>query len=128
MADFRIRFSDGITLEPWEDPALGEKPSRLNAQPAHSHTREVGSVGTPVEVTATVRGVGDAPLDSALTDGKLFSALMIEWPGAGPAPAFSGAAGQSSVQTFTPTLAGHYTLIVQRTEHGGIYAHVDVDG
>jgi hypothetical protein len=131
MADFRIRFTSGVTLEPWSDPphTTGgrELPSRLNPQPDHDHTREVAALGVPVEVTATVRGVGDAPLDVALTDGNLFAVVMVEFPGPGPAPPFAGAAGQSSVQTFTPNATGHYTFIVFRPEHGGIYAHIDVD-
>lgn len=131
MADFRVRFTAGITLEAWEDPAAivsgRDLPSRLNPQPAHGHTREVAATGVEVELTMTVREVGDAPLDAALVDGNLFEAYPIEWPGTGPGPAFTGAVGQSSVQRFTPLLAGHYTLLVSRTGHGGIYAHVDVD-
>lgn len=131
MADFRIRFTSGVTLELWSDPPHTsggrELPSRLNAQPDHAHTREVAVQGVAVEVTATVRGVGDAPLDVALTDGNLFDVMMVEWPGPGPAPPFTGAAGQSSVQSFTPHAAGHYTFILFRPEHGGIYAHIDVD-
>jgi hypothetical protein len=131
MADFRIRFTSGVALEPWSDPphTTGGRdlPSRVNAQPDHDPTREVAAQGVQVELTATVRGVGDAPLDGALTDGNLFDVTMVEWPGPGPAPPFAGAAGQSSVQRFTPNAAGHYTCEVFRPEHGAIYAHIDVD-
>lgn len=125
VSDFDAAFSDGTTVEPWNDPASGGIPSRQNAFPDHPHLRHVAETGSPVEVTATVGGVA-APMDAAL-GGRLFSFYVVEWPleGTSPPPATTGAAAQSSVQTFTPPAAGHYTLKMKRPEGGSIYLHVD---
>ncbi len=126
MADFRLAFDTGVTFEAWADPPESsprELPSRLNPNTEHPHTRAVGTTGTAVGFFAIVDGVA-APLDTAL-GGELFSAIVVEAPGA--PPACTGLAGQSSVQRFTPAQAGHYTLFMTRQgAHGGIYAHVDV--
>lgn len=131
MSDFRLFVTGGVTLEPWEDPAstVGGRdlPSRLNPHPDHPHMRYVGSVGTQITLTAAVPGLGSAPLDGALTDGKLFTAQCIEVPGDHGAPAFSSPAGQSSVQHFTPLDTGHHTVQVSREDHGAIIVHIDVD-
>lgn len=126
MSDFRLRFTAGATLEVWEDPAdvPGERPSRLNARPEHEHTRHVGETGNAIHVTALVGGVL-GPLDAAL-GGALFSATFLESP-VFPPPVLSSPAGQSSVQQFTPSVVGHYTLKIQRPGHGAIICHVDVD-
>ena len=126
MADFRLEFSGGVTLEPWSDPAaiLADLPSRLNARPEHEHTRHVGVSGVQVELSARVGGVL-APLDASL-GGVLFAAFFLELPSF-PPPAFSSPVGQSSVQRFTPVTLGHYTLQIAREGHGAIIVHVDVD-
>ncbi len=127
MSDFRIGFSSGVTLEPWEDPAdvPGDRPSRLNARPEHPHTRHVGALGVQIELTATTADGIVGPLDAGL-GGVLFTAVLAEFPFF-PPPAFSSPAGQSSVKRFTPNALGHYTIQVARIGHGSIYAHVDVD-
>ncbi len=126
MADFRLEFSGGVTLQPWSDPAdvLADLPSRLNARPEHEHTRHVGVSGAEVELSARVAGVL-APLDVALA-GVLFTASFLELPSL-PPPSFSSPVGQSSVQRFTPVTLGHYTLQLAREGHGAIIVHVDVD-
>ncbi len=128
MAEFDADFSDGATIALWNDPPSagpGALPSRLNAFAEHPHLRYVAETGVPVEVTAVVGGVS-APMDAAL-GGRLFSFYVIEWPleGTSPPPATSGAAAQSSVQTFTPTEAGHYTLKMKRPAGGAILLHID---
>lgn len=126
MSDFRLEFTDGVTLQPWEDPAdvPGDRPSRLNARAEHPHTRHVGELGVQVELTAIV-GLSHGPLDVTL-GGVLFTAVLAEFPQS-PPPAISSPAGQSSIVRFTPNALGHYTIRIARLGHGSIYAHVDVD-
>jgi hypothetical protein len=120
MADFRAEFTDGAVVQPWLDPALGDRPDRLNPRAEHLHRRHVGAVGVQVEVSARVGGVL-APLDAAL-GGELFLAFIAEAP-VFPAPP----GGQSSVQRFTPLAAGHYTLRIVREAHGSLFVHLDVE-
>lgn len=132
MPDFTARITSGVTLALWEDPdrPAGTQgptdpgaPSRLNPLPDSPHRRFVGTVGVAIEVQATVAGV-EGPMDAAL-GGRLFTAWWLEKAGlvAGPV----GAAGQSSVQTFTPLGEGHYTLGLEREEGGAIFIPVDVE-
>ena len=108
---------------PWVDPANGSRPGRLNPRAEHQHRRHEGDLGVQVEVSARVAGVL-APLDAAL-GGELFTAFFAEAP-VFPAPALTSPAGQSSVQRFTPIVAGHYTLRLVREGHGSLFVHVDV--
>jgi hypothetical protein len=129
VADFTASFSAGTTLEDWTDPADVARPSRINPTERHGFKRRTGSIGVEVVITARVDGV-DGPLDSAL-DGVLFVAACIEYPTATP-PALAPDTGQSSVQRFTPTLAGHYTFCVRHVEGdgsrngGAVLLHLDV--
>ena len=123
MASFSAVFTDGVALEPWEDPADGAPPTRINATADHAHARWVGETGTQVEITVTQGGV-EAPADGA----DLFIGSAIEWPGASPPPTFSSPLGQSSIQRFTPAVVGHYTVRVKQENGGGaVILHVDVD-
>lgn len=126
MSDFRLSFTSGASIVPWEDPAdvPGDRPSRLNARVEHLHKRYVGQVGVEIELTTMIGGVL-APLDATL-GGVLFTASLAEFPHS-PPPAFTSPLGQSSVQRFTPDATGHYTIQIARTGHGSIYAHLDVD-
>lgn len=126
MADFAVAFTSGVTLEPWDDPqsVSPDRPSRINPRPEHIHKRHVGTTGVQVEVTATVDGVA-GELDSNL-GGELFSSSFLETPTL-PPPSLSNPAGQSSIQRFTPGAVGHYTLQLNRSNHGGVILHVDVD-
>lgn len=118
MATFTARFTDGVTLEPWED----DDPSRINPTADHQHTAWAGTVGDQIEATVTQGGV-EGPLDGA----DLFIGGLIEWPGASPPPTMSSPGGQSSVQRFTPAVAGHYTLRIKQENGGGAFVlHVDV--
>lgn len=121
MADFTAAVTSGVTPEAWVDPGLGEVPSRINFDAEHPQLRLVATVGIPVVLTATVDGVA-APLDAAL-GGRLFTASVAERPGG--LVVFSGAIGQSSVQTITPNAAGHYTFVLRREQGGGIWIHID---
>lgn len=123
MADFEPRFTAGATLEPWTDPLVGTRPSRLNPAANRPHQRRRVVSGALVSVSARVGGV-TAPLDAAL-GGRLFVAWFVEYPSVSP-PALSSPAGQSSLQRFTPTTAGHYTLVLRRAGGGGVLLHFDV--
>lgn len=122
MSDFRAEFTSGTTAVPWDDPALGARPGRLNPRAEHPHRRVQGTLGVQIEISMRVGGVL-APLDAAL-GGQLFTAFFAE-SAVFPPPALSSPAGQSSVQRFTPTVAGHYTLRVVREGHGSLFVHVD---
>lgn len=124
MADFRVEFTDGASVQPWQDIASGSRPGRLNPRPEHQHRRHVGTIDVEVEVSARVGGVL-APLDAAL-GGELFTALFVETPGVPPALTSPG--GQSSVQRFTPLQPGHYTLRLVREAHGSVIVHIDIEG
>ncbi len=124
MPDFRAAFTSGVTLEPWADPADSTRPTRQNIIADRGHTRRQGTVGSEIELTATVDGVA-GPLDAALDD-RLFLVSFAEW--VEPKPALSSPVGQSSVQRFTPASAGHYCFAFRRDGGGGIFMHVDVVG
>lgn len=124
MADFRAEFTGGAVVQPWLDPALGDRPDRLNPRAEHLHRRHVGEVGIEVELSARVGGVL-APLDGAL-GGDLFLAFLAESP-VFPAPPVTSPPGQSSVQRFTPLVVGHYTMRIVREGHGSLFVHLDVD-
>lgn len=125
MPDFRAAFTSGVSVVPWTDPPSldGSKPSRLNPRVQRPHLRRRGSVDTLIQVTATVEGVA-GPIDGALS-GRLFFGWLAEFPG-GSRPALLHSVGQTSVQSFTPRVAGHYTLVLRRTGSGGLILHVDV--
>jgi hypothetical protein len=123
VADFRAEFTAGTIVVPWDDPALGARPGRLNPRAEHPHRRVEGSLGVQVEISLRIDGVL-APLDGSL-GGELFTAFFAESP-VFPAPPVSSPVGQSSVQRFTPLVAGHYTLRIVREQHGSLFVHVDV--
>lgn len=122
MADFRAEFTAGAVVVAWDDPAFGSRPGRLNPRAEHSHRRHNVALGVQVEISARVGGVL-APLDAAL-GGELFSAFIAESP-VFPAPPLTSPGGQSSVQRFTPIVAGHYTIRLVREAHGSMFVHVD---
>lgn len=123
MADFRAEFTAGAASVPWDDPASGSRPGRLNPRAEHPHRRHEGSLGVQVTVAARVAGVL-APVDAGL-GGELFTAFIAESP-VFPSPPLSSPGGQSSVQRFTPIVAGHYSLRLVREGHGSLFVHVDV--
>jgi hypothetical protein len=125
MANFRASFTSGVVLTAWTDPADADRPSRLNAKSTRPHQRQLGTVGTEVQITAVVDGAG-APLDAAL-GGDLFYTMWADYPTSAPLPAVSSPVGQSSVQRFTPAAAGHYCIVMRRANGGGIFMHVDVE-
>jgi hypothetical protein len=116
MPNFDARFTSSGSRQVWTDPASGAKPSRLNYDERRPHTYRRAIVGVPVTVSAIVDGVV-GPLDAAL-GGALFEAWLGEYPTAGPPPATSSPAGQSSVVTLTPAHAGHHLLVLSRTDGG----------
>lgn len=125
MPDFSVRFTAGTTLERWADPALGERPSRINALPELPLKYRQAMIGEPVEIRAVVGGVL-GPLDAAL-GGRTFLGWFAEYPGTQP-PTVSSPGGQSSVRTFTPLEFGHYTYVLRRQSGGGIVLHLDATG
>lgn len=133
MPDFQSRWTAGSAVDEWNDPEAldGSKPSRLNPVKGHPFRRRVATVGVEVELSAYVIGLGVAPLDSALPlDGpggtpRLWHDLeIIEYPSP-TKPAVTSPAGQSSVQRFTPTQAGHHTLRFSRPQGGAWWLHID---
>jgi hypothetical protein len=124
MPDFSARFIDGVSLETWEDPATVSpaRPSRTNPAPQRPARYWLGTVGTPIEVQATVDGV-EGEVDANL-GGRTFISWFAECPS--PRAPIAHPPGSSSVSTFTPRQPGHYTLVLRRKEGGGIFLHVDV--
>lgn len=126
MADFTARLSGNVSLEPWDDPARTspDRPSRLNPNPEHIHKRWVGTVGLQINVIGLVDGV--IKPDAALS-GELFSVAFLEAPVL-PFPPVTHLTGPptTAIQFWTPTAVGHYTLQMNRTNHGGVILHVDV--
>jgi hypothetical protein len=122
MASFEATFTDGATIAPWNDPASGGVPTRLNAFGEHPHLRFTAVAGVEVEVSASIAGVV-GPLDATL-GGLLFAMTFAEIPVALP-PAITSPAGQSSVQRFTPPEAGHYTVKLKRPQNGSVFLHID---
>jgi hypothetical protein len=126
MANFTCQVR-GVTVAPWNDPAgpSGVPPSRVNPRAGFPHRRLMGKVGTAVTVEAVVGGVV-APLDPALV-GQLFSAWFVQLPEAARPGTIVSAPGRSSVNAFTPPVAGHYVLGVRRDQGGLEHIHVDVE-
>jgi len=122
MPDFTARFTDGVQVLDWEDPASSTQPSRINPVAGLPHRRYQGQVGTPIEFACTVGGV-EAPADGAL-GGRLFSVWFLEAP-AGE-PMISTIGGKTSNQEFTPILPGHYLLGIRRVSGGAVFMHLDV--
>ncbi len=126
MANFTVAFTSGVTLAAWTDPAApGEgKPSRVNPYAQRPLRRRMGLVGTEVELIATAEDV-EGPADVDLT-GRTFMTQLVEFPGSTP-PNLLHPPGLSSVTTFTPAVAGHYTLVIRRRlGGGGVFLHLDV--
>jgi hypothetical protein len=124
MPDFQARFTAGTTLERWEDPPLGGRPSRINPFVGGPHRYRRVELGTEVTISAVVAGV-TAPLDAAL-GGRLFLGWFAEWPAA--RPTVTSPPGQSSVRRFTPSAFGHYTYVLRRQGGGGVILHLEVAG
>ena len=123
MPDFTARFAVGTSIKDWLDPATETKPSRINSRPGYPQKRVVGTVGVEVEIRMTI-ATADAPLDSnKLVGGRNFVATMVD----GQTHSIQGVAGQSSVQKFTPTAAGHYHIRIRRPQGGAVHLHLDVE-
>lgn len=131
--DFTAAVTSGTTLTEWEDPerppdtpSPGDpaEPSRLNPTLGVPHKMRLATVGTQVEITATVGGVA-GPLDTAL-GGRLFYAWAVEKAQGSPI-SFSSPAGKSSVQRFTPLTEGHYCIGIARQEGGSVLIHIDAE-
>ena len=131
MPDFDAKYTSGIAVANWEDPEdppaglYKGAPSRLNAGPI-KHLQFRASLTVLVEVSMIVAGVlGET---DANLGGRLFSAWWIEEPYTAQVlalPAFSNPAGQSSVQRFVPTSAGHHVFGVRRDTGGALIFHVE---
>lgn len=121
MADFIARLTAGVTPTDWDDHA-GDGVSRLNAAVARAPRYLRATVGVPVTMAATIGGV-EGPLDAAL-GGNLFSSDfgMAAVPVVATHPA-----GQTSVQTFTAPIAGHYFWVMRHANGGAIGLHLDAE-
>ena len=122
MPDFEVLVT-GAAVEPWSDPAGSALPSRLNPREGRSMRRLVGTVGTAITLTAVVGGV-TGPADATL-GGRLFVCASAEAPHPWTVSFTILTAGWSSVQSFTPSLAGHYLVYMRRPEGGCWFIHID---
>lgn len=122
MPDFDVRVASGVELRRWSDPVgPNGEPSRVRPHPGHDQLYWLGKVARPVVIRCSVAGV-EGPLDAAL-GGRLFAAYLAE--GFGP-PLFTGAAGQSSVISWTPTSAGHHLVGIRRPDGGAYLIPFDI--
>lgn len=121
MPNFTARFSTGATQSTWADPSTVDAPPRVQAT-EWPLRRWTAAVGAPVAAVAKV-GATEGPLDAAL-GGNLFSWWFAEWPGLAP-PSLVFTAGQTSLVSFTPPRAGHYTLVGRRAQGGAVVLHID---
>lgn len=128
MPNFTARPTSGTVKEVWVDPPIASAPPLVPGAPPRVLATEApllrhrATLNSQVEVQAKVGSV-EGPLDSAL-GGNLFSWWFAEWPGAGPPSLFSNAGLTSRVQ-FTPTIAGHLTLVGRRANGGAVVLHFD---
>ena len=116
MPNFDARITSGGSRQVWSDPATLTKPSRLNFDQRRPHTYRRAIASVPVTVSAIVDGV-EGPLDVDL-GGDLFEWWFGEFPTAGPPPATSSPAGQSSTVSFTAAHEGHYLFVMSRANGG----------
>lgn len=130
MPDFTAAFTVGTGNSVYTDPnPPADKADRLNVISGKQHRQRTGTVDAVVEVTCTVDGV-PAPTDASL-GGRLFSMWLVESPFPGYI-GFTPQGGKTSVQRFTPLVAGHYTVGVRRApsavepQGGAILLHLDV--
>lgn len=124
MPDFSARFTAGVSLETWDDPATVSpvRPSRINPAPQRSARYWLGTVGTEIEVMATVNGI-EGEHDYNL-GARTFISWFAECPS--PRPPIRNPLDNSGTCRFTPRVPGHYTLVLRRKQGGGIFLHVDV--
>jgi hypothetical protein len=150
MPDFSVDVSP-VTVESWGDPpyvhsglfayhhaytfasvpepertekarAAATMPSRINPLPGLAPLRARVPVNTQVTLTCTVGGVA-GPMDAAL-GGRLFTGFCLEHSSAARPP-MTHPVNQTSVQRFTPTEKGHYTVEVVRDGKMAVVVHVD---
>ena len=122
MPDFNIRPTEGVTLEPWDDPPSDQRASRAWPIPDIPH-RHWAITSTEVVVKATADGGVEGAPDGTL-GGRLFSCDWVESPSF-PGPALNQIVDLSSVIRFTPSQNGHYCLAVRRSGGGAILIHFD---
>lgn len=124
MPDFELKISSNVTVVDWIDNGNASTPSRLNPKVGRNEKRLSVNVGQTVTLTATV-GEVEGPLDSAL-DGRLFHGDHVEAPHVWTL-GWSNPDGQSSAQSFVPTIPGSYTVQLRREGGGAIIVHIDAE-
>lgn len=123
MPDFTARFATGVTTKDWRDPATEDAASRINSRLGFPQKRVVGTVGVEVQIWMKI-GTAEKPLDSAKAVGlRKFTAVVVD----GPSHLVEGVTGQSSVQRFIPTRAGHCHIRVSRPMGGSIHLKLDIE-
>jgi len=125
MPDFSVRPTFGVLVADWVDPAVGKLPSRIAPSVAAPMRRWTIASTTLVELRATPDGGSEGAID-VLLDARLFRAWWVEAP-VDSAVVILSLPERSSVQRFTPTRAGHYTLAFQRDGGGKVLLHFDCD-
>ena len=116
MANFTARFTAGVAIADWFDPA-GARPSRLNNTTGIGPKYFQAIGGALVTAACTPDGLAEGAADGLL-GGNLFTCWFAEWPGIS-APPLVQAAGLSSVIQFNPIWYGHYLLVIYRPSGGG---------
>jgi len=124
MPDFMVRPTIGVVVAEWVDH-FDKLASRIAPSVAAPMRRWRVVAGNLVETRATADGGSEAALDAAL-DGRLFSAWWVESPIDGGA-AIHALPARSSVQRFTVSRVGHYTLAIRRDGGGKVLLHFDCD-
>lgn len=132
MPDFRVAWNlstetgrEQIVTRVWVDPPHEGLPGRLNPEPSRQPRYARCAVGVEQSVMATLPGAPDTIPNDVDLGGRLFSAAFLEAPGV--PPTITGFAGASSFQSFTPTVAGHYTLLFSRELGGAYILHLEVE-
>lgn len=118
MPDFDIRMASGIEVHIYGD----EPNNRLNPMPGFPPRRFEGKVGVEIVLHVIYEGV-EAPPDTALPG--VFSSDMGEWPMPAGPPVTVGVTSYSTIQRFTPNVAGHYVWNIRRRFGGCLSVHLD---
>ncbi len=123
LADFELKVTAGAVVVDWEDPQVGQTPTRLNATTGNPHKNYQALLMGGVVVKAIVGGV-EGEIDANL-GGRLFRCWFAEFPN-GPVTTVSQVVGQSSVASFVPRVPGNYLLVFARELGGSVAVPIEV--
>jgi len=124
VADFTVRFTQGVESVVWDDHAGGGS-SRINPHASRPSKYHRAALGTEIRIEAKWDGI-DGP-DDSLLGGRLFSSDFAEVPTSMGSIVPNGMTGQSSVQRFTPPVKGHYLWMMRHEDGGAVGVHLDIE-